>query len=57
MKEMTLAVASKCEAVLILQDSSEINLEREVIQGKGCPVYTKIEEIPTDRLNLIRSGE
>lgn len=48
-KEMTLALASKCDAVLILQDGFEIDLEREVIQRKGCPVYTKIEEIPTNR--------
>lgn len=44
--KISLAVVGKCDAILIIGGSPGANLERELIRGKGLPVYNSTSEIP-----------
>src|SRR3989344_4367420 len=44
--DISLAVISACEALLLLAESPGANKERDLILAKGLPVYYSIEEIP-----------
>ena len=43
---ISLAVVDKCDAILIISESPGVDRERNLIRGKGLPVYTSINEIP-----------
>lgn len=43
--EISLAVIDKCEAILMLGESTGANKERDLIISKGLPVYYSIEEV------------
>ncbi|MBL7930694.1 MAG: DUF4406 domain-containing protein [Bacteroidia bacterium] len=44
--EISMAVISACEAILLLGESRGANMERDLIISKGLPVYYSLEEIP-----------
>ncbi len=44
--DISLAVISACEAILIIGESPGANRERDLIKSKGLPVYYSLEEIP-----------
>jgi len=44
--EISLAVISSCDAILMIGESPGANKERDLIKGKGLPVYYSLEEIP-----------
>ena len=44
--DISLAVISACEGLLLLAESPGANKERDLILAKGLPVYYSIEEIP-----------
>ena len=44
--EISLAVISACEGILIIGESPGANRERDLIISKGLPVYYKIEDVP-----------
>lgn len=44
--DISLAVIDKCEALLLLAESSGANKERDLILAKGLPVYYSVGEIP-----------
>lgn len=43
---MSLAVIGACEALLLLAESPGANRERDLVLGKGLPVYRRIEDVP-----------
>jgi len=43
--DISLAVIGSCEALLLLAESPGANRERDLVAGKGLPVYTHIDEI------------
>jgi hypothetical protein len=43
--DISLAVMSACEALLLLAESPGANKERDLILSKGLPVFNSIEEI------------
>ena len=45
---ISLAVVDKCDAILIIGESPGVNRERDLIRGKGLPVYNSISEIPVN---------
>ncbi|MDP2388307.1 MAG: DUF4406 domain-containing protein [Bacteroidota bacterium] len=44
--DISLAVISACEGLLLLAESPGANKERDLILAKGLPVYYSIEEVP-----------
>ena len=45
--EISLAVISCCEGILVLGESPGVAKERELVKSKGLPVFYSIDEIPT----------
>lgn len=43
---ISFAVVERCDAILMIGSSSGADMERDIIQSKGLPVYYSIEEIP-----------
>lgn len=43
--KISLAVVDRCDAILMIGESSGANRERDLIAGKGLPVYWSLEEI------------
>ena len=43
---ISLALVDKCDAILIIGESSGVNRERDLILAKGLRVYNSINEIP-----------
>jgi hypothetical protein len=43
---ISLALVDKCDAILMIGESPGANRERDIVKGKGLPVYTHIREIP-----------
>lgn len=46
MMDISLAVIDKCEALLLTAESPGANRERDLVLGKGLPVYYSLDEIP-----------
>lgn len=44
--EISLAVMSACDALLLIGESPGANKERDLILSLGKPVYTPIEDVP-----------
>src|SRR5687767_11420703 len=44
--EISLAVVSSCDALLLLAESPGANKERDLILSQGKPVFTSIDEVP-----------
>lgn len=44
--DISMAVISACEAILVLAESPGANRERDMALSKGLPVYYAIDEIP-----------
>lgn len=44
--DISLAVISACEGLLLLKESPGANRERDLILSKGLPVYTSLDQIP-----------
>jgi hypothetical protein len=43
--KISLAVVDRCDAILMIGESPGANRERDLIAGKGLPVYWSLEEI------------
>ena len=43
--DISLAVISACDAILILGESKGVAMERALIESKGLPVYNSLDEI------------
>lgn len=43
---ISLAVIDKCDALLLIGKSRGAIMERDLVAGKGLPVYTSLDEIP-----------
>lgn len=46
MMDISLALITACEGLLLLKESPGANRERDLILSKGLPVYTSLEQIP-----------
>jgi hypothetical protein len=46
MMAISLALVDKCEGILMIGESPDANRERDLVSGKGLPVYRDIGEIP-----------
>lgn len=44
--DISLAVISACDALLLIGESPGANKERDLIQSQGKPVYARIEDVP-----------
>jgi hypothetical protein len=44
--DISMAVINSCEAILMIGSSPGANKERDLIAGKGLPVYTSLEDVP-----------
>jgi hypothetical protein len=44
--DISLALAEKCDAILMIGESPGANMEREVFRRKGLPVYDGLNDIP-----------
>ncbi len=44
--DISLALAGRCDAILMIGESPGANMEREVFRRKGLPVYESLNEIP-----------
>lgn len=44
--DISYAIVERCDAILIIGSSPGADFERDIISGKGLPVYHSIEEIP-----------
>ncbi len=44
--KISMAVIDRCEGILMIGSSPGANKEKELVQGKGLPVYYAIEEVP-----------
>ena len=44
--DISLALADKCDAILMLGESRGAKMEREVFRRKGLPVYADLNELP-----------
>lgn len=44
--DISMAVISACEAILVIGESKGANRERDYIMAKGLPVYYSLDEIP-----------
>ncbi len=45
--DISMAVMSACDAILMLAESPGANKERDLALSRGLPVYYKINDIPT----------
>lgn len=45
--DISMAVISCCEALLLIGESKGANREANYIRSKGLPVYNNIDEVPT----------
>src|SRR5438045_9515568 len=43
---ISLALVDKCDAILVIGESAGANRERDLVKGKGLPVYRGVSEIP-----------
>ncbi len=43
--DISMAVIDRCEALLLLAESPGANRERDLVAGKGLPVFNHIDEI------------
>ncbi len=44
--DISMAVISNCDALLLIAESPGANRERDYIAAKGRPVYYSVEEVP-----------
>jgi hypothetical protein len=44
--DISMAVINSCEAILMIGSSPGADRERDLIAGKGLPVYYRLEEVP-----------
>jgi len=44
--KISFAIVERCDAILMIGSSPGADKEKEIIEGKGLPVYNSIEEIP-----------
>ena len=44
--DISLALAERCDAILMIGESPGANLEREVFLRKGLPVYEALKDVP-----------
>lgn len=44
--DISLAVINACEAILMIGESPGANKERDLVKGKGLPVYYSLQDIP-----------
>ncbi|MBP6574198.1 MAG: DUF4406 domain-containing protein [Flavobacteriales bacterium] len=44
--DISLAVISACDALLLIGESPGANKERDLIRSQGKPVYLRIEDVP-----------
>ncbi|OJW81172.1 MAG: hypothetical protein BGO69_04540 [Bacteroidetes bacterium 46-16] len=44
--DISLALIDNCEAILVLGDSPGVQQEKDLLSGKGLPVYYSMDEIP-----------
>ncbi len=43
---ISLALAEKCDAILMIGESPGANMEREIFRRKGLPIYNDLKDIP-----------
>jgi hypothetical protein len=43
---ISLALVDQCDAILMIGESPGANRERDLVAGKGLPVYLEVEEVP-----------
>lgn len=43
---ISMAVIDRCEALLMIAESTGANRERDLVSAKGLPVYYHVKEIP-----------
>lgn len=43
---ISLALVDKCDAILVIGESSGANRERDLVKTKGLPVYRDVSDIP-----------
>jgi hypothetical protein len=43
---ISLEVVGRCDAILLIADSPGANRERDLLAGKGKPVYRALDELP-----------
>lgn len=46
--DISMAVIGACEAILMVGESPGANKERDLVAGKGLPVYYSIDEVPKE---------
>lgn len=46
MMDISLALVDRCEGLLLLAESPGANRERDLVLGKGLPVFYSLEEVP-----------
>jgi hypothetical protein len=44
--EISLALAERCDAILVIGESPGANREREIFLRKGLPVYHNVKDVP-----------
>ncbi len=44
--DISLALAERCDAVLMLAESRGANMERDVFSRKALPIFSSIDQIP-----------
>ncbi len=44
--DISLALAERCDAVLLIGESPGANMERDIIRNRGGAVYLRVEDIP-----------
>ena len=47
--KISLALADACDAILMIGESPGANRERAVLEAKGRPVYSALDEIPVNQ--------
>jgi hypothetical protein len=45
--DISLAVISACDALLLIGESPGANKERDLIRAQGKPVYARLEDVPS----------
>lgn len=43
---ISFAIVERCDAILVIGSSKGADIERDIIKGKGLPVYNSVNEIP-----------
>ena len=44
--DISLTVIDKCDAILIIGESTGVSKERDLVKSKGLPIYHSLDEIP-----------